>query len=44
MSEKFDVVKKYYTDGLWDGNKVRDAVTKNWITEVEFTEITGLNY
>ena len=40
-SKKFDLVKKYYDEGLWSVKKVRNAVIKGWITEEEFTEITG---
>lgn len=40
-SKKFDLVKQYYDDGRWSIKKVRDAVVKGWITEEEFTEITG---
>lgn len=40
-SKKFDLVKKYYDEGLWSAKKVRNAVIKGWITEEEFTEITG---
>lgn len=38
---KFDIVKKYYDSGLWKEKRVRDAVTKGWITEEEFEEIVG---
>lgn len=40
-SKRFDLVKQYYDDGRWSIKKVRDAVVKGWITEEEFTEITG---
>lgn len=43
-SKKFDLVKKYYDSGLWSVKKVRNAVVKEWITEEEFTEITGEEY
>ena len=40
-SKKYDLVKKYYDDGFWSVKKVRNAVIKGWITEEEYTEITG---
>lgn len=43
-SPKFELVKNYYNKGLWSKKKVHDAVTKGWITEVEYTEITGDPY
>ena len=43
-SPKFETVKKYYTMGMWDIERVRNAVVKGWITEEEFTEITGEQY
>ena len=43
-SKNFDKVKKYYDQGLWGINKVRQAVVKGWITEKEFKEITGQDY
>jgi len=43
-SKNFDKVKKYYDQGLWGINKVRQAVVKGWITEEEFKEITGQDY
>lgn len=44
MSEKFELVKQYYDEGLWDERKVRRAVVKGWITEDEFQLITGEPY
>ena len=44
MSSKFQKVKYYYDNGLWDINRVRNAVVKNWITSEEFEEITGEPY
>ncbi|MBQ6918713.1 MAG: XkdX family protein [Synergistaceae bacterium] len=44
MSEKFETVKKYWDLGLWTEEKVRNAVTKGWITASEFFNITGKNY
>lgn len=44
MSSKFELVKKYYEQGLWDKSKVRNAVVKGWITADEYKEITGEDY
>ncbi|MDD3253840.1 MAG: XkdX family protein [Lachnospiraceae bacterium] len=38
-----DKVGKYYAAGLWTLGMVRNAVGR-WITEAEFTEITGQTY
>lgn len=43
-SPKYDKVKNYYDKGLWTIDMVRNAVVKGWITEEEFTEITGEPY
>lgn len=48
-SPKYETVLTYYNrrvngKRLWDENKVRNAVEKDWITPEEFTEITGLPY
>ena len=42
-SENFDKVKKYYDDGIWEENKVKNAVGK-WITQEEYKEIVGKDY
>lgn len=44
MSEKYELVKKYYKNKLWTEDQVRNAVVKKWITEKEFKEITGNKY
>lgn len=44
MSKKYKTVKKFSDAGLWSVEMVRNAVVKNWITEEEFTEITGEKY
>lgn len=44
MSPKFNKVKKYFDNGLWNITMVRNAVVKGWITEEEFTLITGEEY
>ena len=41
---KFEKVKYYYDNGLWNISRVRNAVVKSWITESEFEEITGESY
>ena len=37
----FEKIKKWYSLGLWDEHKVREAVAKNVITPEQFKEITG---
>ena len=44
MSKHFKKVKMYYDSGLWNLERVRNAVVKGWITEAEFKEITGEDY
>lgn len=41
---KFEKVKYYYDNGLWDIHRVRNAVVKKWITAAEFKVITGIDY
>lgn len=43
-SENFEKVKRFYTLKVWNETRVRNAVKMNWITEEEFTEITGKAY
>lgn len=43
-SKKYEKVKTYYDRGVWTIDMVRNAVVKGWITEEEFTEITGEDY
>lgn len=43
-SKKFDSIKMYYETGRWTLTMVQNAVVKSWITEDEYTEITGLEY
>lgn len=47
-SPKFDNIKRFYDKGFWDIDMVSNAVTNPtsnpWITEEEFTEITGQSY
>lgn len=41
---KYDKVKDFYDNGLWNISRIRDAVEKNWITPEEFYVITGIEY
>lgn len=43
-SKKYEVVKRNYRLDLWDIDRVRNAVEKNWITAEEFEEITGESF
>lgn len=44
MSKKFELVKRYFDQHLWNVAQVRNAVVKGWITEEEFKTITGEDY
>lgn len=37
----FEKIKKWYTQGLWTAEMVRNAVLKGVITEEQATEIIG---
>ncbi len=41
---KFEKVKYYHEQGLWDKARVKDAVVKGWITPEEYKDITGEDY
>lgn len=43
MSNKFELVKQYYDGGLWNIDRVYNAVGK-WITSDEYFKITGEKY
>lgn len=43
MSKKYELVKHYYDNGLWNLTRVKNAVGK-WITAEEFKTITGQPY
>lgn len=43
-SKNYSKVKKYYDMKVWSEERVRNAVKMGWITEAEFTEITGKAY
>ena len=40
----FEKIKKYYEVGVWDEQRVREAVARNIITVEQFKEITGNDY
>lgn len=43
MSKNYEKVKNYYDEGLWNENRVHNAVGK-WITSEEYEQITGKVY
>ena len=43
-SKNYEKVKYYYDHGLWNVDRVRQAVVKGWITEEEYREIVGEDY
>lgn len=43
-SENFEKVKRFYILKVWNETRVLNAVKMGWITEEEFTEITGNDY
>lgn len=43
-SNNYEKVKRYFNMKLWSEARVRNAVKMDWITEAEFTEITGKAY
>lgn len=43
-SNNYSKVKNWYRMGMWNETRVRNAVSMGWITEEEFTEITGIEY
>lgn len=44
MSKKYELVKEYYDNDLWNLTRVRNAVVKGWITAEEFEMIVGEPY
>jgi len=40
-SPKFELIKGYYDAGLWSADRVRNMVTKGWLTQDEYNEIIG---
>lgn len=43
-SRNYEKVKGYYDGGYWNEMRLKNAVAKGWITENEYTEITGNKY
>ena len=43
-SKNYHKVKNWYNLKVWNEDRVRNAVKMGWITEAEFTEITGKEY
>ena len=41
---RYELVKKYYEAGLWNDERVRNAVKKGWLSEAEYAELTGKDY
>jgi uncharacterized XkdX family phage protein len=39
----FERIKKWYNQGLWTAEMVRNAVKKGVITEEQYKEITGVD-
>ena len=39
-----DRISKWYKQGLWNIDMVRNAVIKGVITEIDYSEITGEEY
>lgn len=40
----FNLIKGFYKDNLWNKSQVWDAVSKNKITQEQYSEITGEPY
>ena len=43
-SKNYYKVLNWYNLGVWNETRLRNAVKMGWITEEEFTEITGKAY
>ncbi len=43
-SKHFNDVKLWYRLKFWNDVKVRNAVKMEWITKIEYKEITGKDY
>ena len=37
----YEKIKKYYEQGLWDEQRMREAVARGILTPEQFKEITG---
>jgi hypothetical protein len=44
LSKYYEKVKGYFDAGLWDMERARNAVEKEWITADEYEQITGKDY
>lgn len=44
MSAKYEMLKNFYDEGLWDQTRLKNAVSKNRITAEEYKLITGEDY
>ncbi len=44
MSAKYEMLKNFYEEDLWDQERLKNAVSKNWITAEEYKLITGEDY
>ena len=44
MSDNFEMLKKFFDEGLWDQKRLKNAVVKNWITKEEYKLIAGEDY
>lgn len=44
MSKHYAIIKEYYDENLWSKAWVWDAVQKAWLTQEEYTSITGEAY
>lgn len=40
----FERIRKFYNEGLWSINQVRDGVLYNKITTSQYKDITGEDY
>lgn len=43
-SKNFAKVKAFFDQGVWNEDRVSDAVERSWLTEAEYKEITGKKY
>ena len=43
-SKNFAKVKGFFDQGVWNEDRVSNAVRRAWITEAEYKEITGESY
>ena len=44
MSDNFEMLERFFDEGLWDQKRLKNAVIKNWITKEEYKLITGEDY